>query len=128
MRDNLFRGKRLDNGQWVTGAYLCLDGSEHRIATSGLTVAEENLLTVYAYLVDPDTIGQYAFRADATGKEIFEGDLIEDEGGSVAAVVWNEELLQFAADFGPGIDLQELNFSCRIVGDIHAEKGEIEKE
>lgn len=33
MREILFRGKRADNGEWVEGCYVVLDGKEHRIYT-----------------------------------------------------------------------------------------------
>ena len=45
-----------ENGEWVKGCMLVLDGDEHRIATSCLYGDDENLLTVCAYKVDPDTV------------------------------------------------------------------------
>ena len=44
-----------ENGEWVEGCVLLLDG-EYRIATSCLRGDDENLLTVCAYEVDPDTL------------------------------------------------------------------------
>ena len=50
-----FKAER-ENGEWVEGCMLVIDGEEYRIATSCLRGDDENLLTVCAYEVDPDTI------------------------------------------------------------------------
>ena len=50
-----FKGER-ENGEWVEGCMLVLDGEEHRIATSCIQGSDENLFTVCAYEVDSDTI------------------------------------------------------------------------
>lgn len=70
MREIKFRGKRLDNGEWVDGFVLfSQDKSEAVIAK--LTATEsvcEN--------VDPATVGQFTGNRDNNGKEIYEGDII----------------------------------------------------
>lgn len=74
-KEILFKGKRIDNGEWVYGAYLPLEGNEGRIATSCLEGDDENLLTVCAYPVDVETVCQYTGIEDKNGIRIFVDDI-----------------------------------------------------
>jgi len=115
MRNIIFRGKRLDNGEWETGSLIIsmVCGIKHyhiqREGTAGY---------LYCFAVDPDTVGQYTGLKDRYGDRIWEGDLVE-HGDEVSEVFFDTENSCF--DFKSSNDPFAAQFSCdyEILGNIH---------
>lgn len=143
MREILFRGKRVDNGEWVEGflvkkidpllgveSWFILVQKYDRSCIDNKPTILESLMTWYKVI--PETIGQYTGKTLCDTK-VFEGDIVEwyeeyvDSWGytqtanGYSVVVWDDE--KFCWGFDTDGHIQSFNnwdwYGCFVVGNIH---------
>ena len=127
MREILFRGKRVDNGEWVEGGLISIDletCSEVEKKKYTHCIVEPNIefyrgqISCFEFVL-PETVGQYT-GLNVGGDKLFEGHIVEynEEYGEI---VYNKETARFMVEFDTWcIDFDHLNPNeLEIVGNIH---------
>ena len=126
MREILFGGKRVDNGEWVYGYYEFYNGEHYinvqtdRFNSGGYPIRE-------FIKVIPETVGEYTGLTDKKGKRIFEGDIVVlnvKGNNTICTVSWAETVAQFQLwqintipKTSTALNLG--NYDCEIIGNIH---------
>ena len=113
MREILFKGKRIDNGEWVEGLLWKKKYNSNKIFISCFPDEDDN---EEAYVVDSKTICQYTGLTDKNGNKIWENDVVDVQHYAIKAhkVKWEY------GGFYVGINglLCHYNTVCEVIGNI----------
>lgn len=81
MREIIFRGKRVDNNEWVEGFYVNVpEHYKQEMSGKNYIVSINNGLFME---VVPESVSEYTGLTDKNGKKIFEGDIIAIDKDSI---------------------------------------------
>lgn len=126
MREILFRGKRIDNGEWVFGFYFCMYHDDdrkhlhHFIIPLNVPIPKDKPIGEIQVEVDYETVGQcVSDLPDKNGKKIFEGDIIFDPEMKDNYIVEFDEGGFCAGDMFLQAYISFDEFSCEVIGNIH---------
>lgn len=130
MREILFRGKRIDNNQWIEGTLIATTAIQTKYYVVDSCWCESQRITekgcadfnwIEAYDVIPSTVGQYTGLTDKNGTKIFEVDIPKGIGGlhrvyfdtSLACFEWAKINGNWKESFSGFADEYE------VIGNIH---------
>lgn len=121
MRKILFKGKRVDTGEWVEGfPFPSIPGEE----LNRMTVFEQYQggTVVNTYKIVSSTLCQYIGLKDKNGTIVFESDKVYDPNkNKIFVVKWDNELASFVLIDEDGWINREITrmFYCKVIGNIH---------
>ena len=126
-----YRGRRIDNGEWVVGDYITFSG---RLGPAPSIFVDPDDLCVspydeeYYHRVDYRTVGQNIGFLDRDCKPMFEGDVYKVKSGGIwntYAIVWNNDEVRFGGmsddgdKYGPFTNVIRRQNEMVVIGNIH---------
>lgn len=131
MRETIFRGKRVDNGEWVEGFLFQYRAGQVGIGQIKMNTKithpdgnfkEWDYINVYNLCcpkVIPETVGQYTGYTDDYAKKIFEGDILR----VLSTNCYGNDLCYTLTlyDMTDSVEMERINTAneVKVIGNIH---------
>ena len=133
MREILFRGKRVDKGEWIVGFFAQSGERAYILIDNDFAVGYVKMKEVA-----PETVEQYTGLTDKNGKRIFEGDIVElydrnydtkwraivEFGNPNGNYSWGWQLnpigkVDINTEILCWVEMEESGAYCEVIGNIH---------
>ena len=119
MREILFRGKQVDNGEWVEGDFCHPCNIVFEAMGYDEVLGQKDVPVINDYAVIPETVGQYTGLTDKNGTKIFEWDIVKHSIGTFVVKYLDGMFCCSCIEAEYLTNLGSLSNDCVVIGNIH---------